>query len=165
MGCELRDELGSRYLAALNLVCRAQHRVHYAVTLTNIECANTELRRVEQYRLDVLRQIDEHCESHDCATEQLEEICGRCSESQTGGGVMLLTTGLYELTGCGVAGAGRHYPGPIQAYAPPSAALCGVDPCRQRANRIRSLEKAARPCGFGSPRLVRRARQCRSGRA
>jgi hypothetical protein len=77
MGCELRDELGSRYLAALNLVCRAQHRVHYAVTLTNIECANTELRRVEQYRLDVLRQIDEHCESHDCATEQLEEICGQ----------------------------------------------------------------------------------------
>ena len=77
MGCELRDELGTRYLAALNLVHHAQHRLNYAVTLTNIECATTELRRVEQYRLDVLREINDHCESHDCATEQLEEICGQ----------------------------------------------------------------------------------------
>jgi len=77
MGCELRDELGSRYLAALSLVRRAQQRLNYAVTLTNIECANTELRRVDQYRLDVLRQIDDHCANHDCATRQLEEICGQ----------------------------------------------------------------------------------------
>lgn len=77
MGCELRDELGSRYLAALSLVRRAQIRLNCAVTLTNIECANTELRRVEQYRLDALRQIDEHCANHGCATESLEEICGQ----------------------------------------------------------------------------------------
>jgi len=77
MGCELRDELGSRYLAALHLVRRAQHRLNYAVTNTNIECARTELRRVEEYRLDVLRQITDHCESHDCATEQMEEVCGQ----------------------------------------------------------------------------------------
>ena len=77
MGCELRDELGTRYLAALSLVRQAQQRLTYAVTLTNIECANTELRRVEQYRLDVFRQIDEHCANHDCANESLEEICGQ----------------------------------------------------------------------------------------
>lgn len=75
MGCELRDELGSRYLAALNLVRQAQHRLNSAVTNTNIECARTELRRVEEYRLDVSRQMIEHCESHDCATEHVEEIC------------------------------------------------------------------------------------------
>jgi hypothetical protein len=82
MGCELRDELGTQYLAALNLVRRAQHRLNYAVTVTNTECARTELRRVEDYRLDLLREISEHCESHDCATEHLEEICGHAIESR-----------------------------------------------------------------------------------
>jgi len=75
MGCELRDELGSQYLAALNLVHRAQQRLNCAVTFTNVECARTELRRVEDYRLAVLHEITEHCENHNCATEQLEEIC------------------------------------------------------------------------------------------
>ena len=77
MDCELREELASRCLRVLDLVDRTKRRLRNSVTQTNIECANTELRRVEQYRLDVLRQIDEHCESHDCATEQLEEICGQ----------------------------------------------------------------------------------------
>jgi hypothetical protein len=46
------------------------------VTNTNIECANTELRRAERYRLDALHEIIEHCDSHDCATPEMEEICG-----------------------------------------------------------------------------------------
>jgi hypothetical protein len=75
MGCELRDQLGIQYLAAVESVRRARHRLNYAVTLTNIECARTELRRVEDYRLDLLREIVDHCESHDCATSHLEEIC------------------------------------------------------------------------------------------
>jgi len=53
----------------------AQQRLARAVTNTNIECANTELRRVDEYRLDLLREITDHCESHDCATEHIEEIC------------------------------------------------------------------------------------------
>jgi len=75
MGCELRDQLGIQYLAALDLVRRAQQHVNQAVTVTNIECARTDLRRVEQYRLDILREISGHCDSHDCATRHLEEIC------------------------------------------------------------------------------------------
>ena len=75
MGCQLRDELGRQYLAALHSVRVAQNRLNSAVTNTNIECANTELRRVEEYRLDILREIIEHCETHDCATLDLEEIC------------------------------------------------------------------------------------------
>lgn len=83
MGCELRDELGRRYLAALNLVRRAQLHLHHAVTDTNIECATTELRRVETYRLDLLREINLHCESHGCATAGLEEICRQPVEAHT----------------------------------------------------------------------------------
>jgi hypothetical protein len=44
--------------------------------MTNIECAGTELRRVEEYRHDTLREIVEHCESHGCATAEMEAICG-----------------------------------------------------------------------------------------
>jgi hypothetical protein len=78
MGCELRDQLGIQYLVALDLVRRAQQRVSCAVTSTNIECARTEMRRVDEYRFDLLQEIIDHCESHDCATEELEEIC-RCT--------------------------------------------------------------------------------------
>ncbi|MGB7763086.1 MAG: hypothetical protein WBL61_24845 [Bryobacteraceae bacterium] len=42
----------------------------------NIECANTELRRVEEYRHDLQREIAEHCEIHGCGTPELEAICG-----------------------------------------------------------------------------------------
>jgi len=42
----------------------------------NIECASTELRRVEEYRLDTLREIADHCEDHGCGTPELEAICG-----------------------------------------------------------------------------------------
>ena len=76
MHCELREELASQYLRVLDLVDRAKHRLRTSATQTNIECANTELRRVEEYRRDVLREIAEHCESHDCATPRLERICG-----------------------------------------------------------------------------------------
>jgi len=75
MGCQLSDELGRQYLGILSSVSRAQQRVHYAVTRTNLECAQTELRRLDEYRQDVLRQIVEHCEIHDCATQELEDIC------------------------------------------------------------------------------------------
>lgn len=75
MGCELRDQLGTQYLAALEMVRRAQQRLNQAVTVTTIECARTELRRVEEYRLDILREITHHCVSHDCATEHMEEVC------------------------------------------------------------------------------------------
>jgi hypothetical protein len=34
------------------------------------------LSRVEEYRLAALREIAEHCESHGCATPELEAICG-----------------------------------------------------------------------------------------
>ena len=76
MGCELRDTLGLQYLEAIDLVRGAQYRLSHAVTLTNIECASTELRRVEQYRHDTLREIVYHCESHGCATVEIENICG-----------------------------------------------------------------------------------------
>ena len=76
MHCELREELASRCLRVLDLVDRTKRRLRNSVTQTNIECANTELRRVEEYRHDVLREIAEHCESHDCATPRLERICG-----------------------------------------------------------------------------------------
>jgi hypothetical protein len=76
MGCELRDTLGIRYLEAVDTVRRAQQRLNHAVTMTNIECAGTELRRVEEYRHDTLREIVEHCESHGCATAEMEAICG-----------------------------------------------------------------------------------------
>jgi hypothetical protein len=75
MGCQLTAELGRRYLGALNSVRRAQQRVNHAVTVTNLECANTELRRLEEYRQDILREIIEHCEIHDCATQELEDTC------------------------------------------------------------------------------------------
>jgi hypothetical protein len=76
MHCNIREELASRYVRVLDLVDRAKHRLQNSVTQTNIECANTELRRVGQYRHDVLREIAEHCESHGCATPELERICG-----------------------------------------------------------------------------------------
>jgi len=75
MGCQLSDELGRRYLGILTSVGRAQQRVNHAVTLTNLACAETELRRLEEYRQDVLREIIDHCETHDCATPELEDIC------------------------------------------------------------------------------------------
>lgn len=77
MGCELRDDLGSQYLASLDSVRRAQQRLNCAVTIMNVECARTELRRVEDYRHAVLLEILDHCESHDCATQDLEELCGQ----------------------------------------------------------------------------------------
>jgi len=55
---------------------RAKHRLRNSVTQTNIECANTELRRVDEYRHDLLREIAAHCKSHLCATQKLESICG-----------------------------------------------------------------------------------------
>jgi hypothetical protein len=76
MPCELREVLANQYLRVLDLVDRAKHRLHTSVTRTNIECATTELRRVEEYRLSALREIAEHCESHGCATRELEGICG-----------------------------------------------------------------------------------------
>jgi hypothetical protein len=36
----------------------------------------TELRRVEQFRLDTLSDIAEHCVKHACGTPELEELCG-----------------------------------------------------------------------------------------
>lgn len=76
MGCELRDTLGIQYLEVVDLVRHAERRLNHAVTLTNIECAKTELRRVEEYRQDTLRDIVNHCERHGCATLELEGICG-----------------------------------------------------------------------------------------
>ena len=76
MHCELREELTNQYLRVLDLVDRAKHRLRNAVTRTNIECATTDVRRVEEYRLDALREIAEHCESHGCGTPGLEAICG-----------------------------------------------------------------------------------------
>jgi len=77
MVCEFSDELGIRYLMALDLVRDAKRNLYQAVTLTNVECATTELRRLEGYRLDVLRELVEHCESHRCATPELEELCDK----------------------------------------------------------------------------------------
>jgi len=77
MACEQSEDLGIRYLVALDLVRRAQQRVYHAVTLTNIECANTELRRVDEYRLDMLRELAAHCERHGCATPELMELFRR----------------------------------------------------------------------------------------
>jgi hypothetical protein len=77
MGCELRDELGIQYLEALDLVRKAEQRLNQAVTVTNTECARTEVRRVEEHRLDLLREIVEHCNGHDCCTPEMEEICRR----------------------------------------------------------------------------------------
>ena len=76
MHCELREELTGQYLRVLDLVDRAKHRLLTSVTRTNIECATTEVRRVEEYRRDALREIDKHCESHGCGTPELEAICG-----------------------------------------------------------------------------------------
>jgi hypothetical protein len=77
MYCEPKEVLTSQYVRVLDLVDRAKHRVLTSVTQTNIACATTELRRVEEYRLAVLREIAEHCEGHGCATPELEAICGR----------------------------------------------------------------------------------------
>ena len=76
MDCELREELASQYLRVLDLVDRARLGLRNSATQTNIECANTELRRVEEYRHDLLHEIAEHCKSHFCATQKLERICG-----------------------------------------------------------------------------------------
>jgi hypothetical protein len=76
MCCELKEELTSQYLRVLDLVDRAKHGLRTAVTRTNIECASTELRRVEEYRVAALNQIAEHCLSHGCGTAELEGICG-----------------------------------------------------------------------------------------
>ena len=76
MYCERREEATSQYVRVLDLVDRAKHRLLTAVTRMNIECATTELSRVEEYRLAALREIAEHCESHGCATPTLERICG-----------------------------------------------------------------------------------------
>lgn len=76
MRCELRDDLTRRYLRALNSIDAAKHRLQNAATRMNAECAMTELRRVEEYRLDTLRDIAGHCETHRCGTLELESICG-----------------------------------------------------------------------------------------
>jgi len=76
MHCERKEKLASQYLRVLDLVDRAKQGLRISVTQTNIECATTELRRVEEYRHDVLREIAEHCASHGCATPELEGICG-----------------------------------------------------------------------------------------
>ena len=73
--CEVRDELGIQYLLALDLVREAQLELYQAVTLMNMECAATKLRRVEEYRIDMLRELVEHQESHGCSTPELDEIC------------------------------------------------------------------------------------------
>jgi len=73
--CEVRDELGIQYLLALDLVREAQRELYQAVTRTNLECAATKLRRVEEYRLDMLLETVEHCQMHGCSTPELEEIC------------------------------------------------------------------------------------------
>ena len=88
MVCEFSDELGIRYLVALDLVRRAQRDLYQAVTLTNVECATTELRRVEGYRLDILQELAKHCESHGCATQELEEICQNPQVSGTMAGAL-----------------------------------------------------------------------------
>ncbi|MGB7762609.1 MAG: hypothetical protein WBL61_22435 [Bryobacteraceae bacterium] len=76
MRCNLREEATREYLRALDLVDRAKNRLQNAVTRMNIECATTELRRVEEHRLAALRDIAEHCASHGCGTPELEGICG-----------------------------------------------------------------------------------------
>jgi len=76
MGCDLRDQLGIQYLETDDLMNRARQRLNQAVTQTNIECANTELRRIEAYKNDVLREFVDHCQDHGCATPELEGICG-----------------------------------------------------------------------------------------
>lgn len=67
--------MGIQYLLALDLLREAQREVYQAVTFTNMECASTKLRRVEEYRLDMLRELVEHCESHGCSTPESVEIC------------------------------------------------------------------------------------------
>jgi len=76
MCCKLINELASQYLRARDLVERANHKLRNAATQTNAECAATELRRVDEFRQDTLREIAEHCENHGCATRELEELCG-----------------------------------------------------------------------------------------
>jgi len=76
MVCERSDELGIQYLMALDKVRRAQTDLCRAVTQTNIECATTELMRVEAYRLALLRELAGHCESHGCFTPELKQMCG-----------------------------------------------------------------------------------------
>jgi|ERR1017187_96637 hypothetical protein len=76
MCCELIEGLAGQYLRALDLVDRAKLKLRNAATQTNAECAATELRRVEEYRQDTLREIAGHCENHGCATRELEELCG-----------------------------------------------------------------------------------------
>jgi len=73
--CEVRDDMGIQYLLALDLVREAQRELNQAVTVMNRECALTKLRRVEEYRRDVFRELVEHCESHGCSTPETEEIC------------------------------------------------------------------------------------------
>lgn len=62
-------------MLALDLVREAQRELYQAVTVTNMECAATRLRRVEGYRLDMLRETVEHCQRHGCSTSEVEEIC------------------------------------------------------------------------------------------
>jgi hypothetical protein len=76
MCCKLIEGLASQYLRALDLVDRAKLRLRNAATQTSAECAATELRRVEEYRQDTLREIAAHCENHGCATPELERFCG-----------------------------------------------------------------------------------------
>jgi len=76
MCCELRESLTRQFLRALDSLGAAKHRLQNAATRMNAECAMTELRRVEEYRLDTLREIAGHCELHGCGTHELEAICG-----------------------------------------------------------------------------------------
>jgi hypothetical protein len=68
--------LTRQYTRVLDSVDAAKHRLQNAATRMNAECAMTELRRVEAYRLDTLREISGHCDHHGCGTHELEAICG-----------------------------------------------------------------------------------------
>ena len=83
MGCDVREQLGIQYLAALEKVRHAKQRVNHAVTITNLECARTEFSRVEEYRMAVLGEITAHCTAHNCATPELEVICQQPLRSGT----------------------------------------------------------------------------------
>jgi len=73
--CEDRDDLAIQYLLALDLVREAQREFNQAVTEMNMECASTKLRRIEEYRRDMIRELVEHCERHGCSTPEQKEIC------------------------------------------------------------------------------------------
>jgi hypothetical protein len=74
MHCNLRDELTVDYSLALDQVTDARRAEDWAVTVTQIECAATRLRRVKDHRLSVIRELLAHCEQHGCGTEETRRI-------------------------------------------------------------------------------------------